>query len=158
MHGFENAVKATAESLGIRAEVIMVDLLNGEEYDVANENIAKKWEHMLDKGQVDAVLAPPPCSTFSRARTGPGGPRPLRGAAGRDRYGLPHLRPEEKEATRLGTLLAIRAQRLCALAHAMGVPWIVENPEEKPGWPSLFGLDEWLELIGREGVVCKVVD
>ena len=53
-----------------------------------------------------ASLWSPPCGTFSLVREIPGGPPPLRGAAGPELYGLKSLSYQHKEQVRMGTLLA----------------------------------------------------
>ena len=86
-----------------------VDVANGTEFDMADQT---KFESLLERvkrKEFAAVVMSPPCSSFSRVRGRPGGPRKVRGAVGADRYGLKDLKPKEKEAVRLGTLLRLRA-------------------------------------------------
>eukprot|EP00969_Alexandrium_andersonii_P366541 15468750-Alexandrium_andersonii.AAC.1 len=61
-----------------------------------------------------------PCETFSRARTGPPGPRPLRSTE--HLYGLPkdQLSPEEFEQVRLGTYFALQSIRLADACVRIG--------------------------------------
>ena len=67
-----------------------------------------------------------PCETFSRARTGPPGPRPLRSRE--HPYGLPKkdLTPPESEQVRLGTYFALQTVKLARAAWALGVGFAIE--------------------------------
>ena len=92
--------------MSLNVQVFMADLENGIDLldDIAWEARQKKIED-----EFDASLWSPPCSTFSAVRELPGGPPPLRGAAGPDLYGFAHLVGPEKEQVRIGTLCACRA-------------------------------------------------
>eukprot|EP00969_Alexandrium_andersonii_P053985 2375494-Alexandrium_andersonii.AAC.1 len=62
-----------------------------------------------------------PCETFSRARVGPPGPRPLRSPE--HIYGFPksELYPREQEQVRLGTYFALQSARAANVARKSGV-------------------------------------
>ena len=88
---------------------------------------------------------------FSRARTGPPGPAPLRSAS--HLHGLPkdELRPAEFEQVRLGADFAIQSARIATVAHRVGAGFAIENPA--PAGPvSLFHLPEYLTLAALPGV------
>eukprot|EP00969_Alexandrium_andersonii_P170253 7527961-Alexandrium_andersonii.AAC.1 len=70
-----------------------------------------------------------PRETFSRARTGPPGPRPLRDVG--HLYGLPkeRLSPAEYEQVRLGTYFALQSLQLATACVDLGVGSAIENPE-----------------------------
>ncbi len=130
-----------------------MDIVNGPSGDMADQ---KRFESLLQELQADkyvAVLALPPCSTFSRARGRGPGPRKVRGNAGPDRYGLPGLKPHEKEAVRLGTLLACRAFQVMDISHDRGIPGLLEDPAEEPYETSIFKLNEWKPIGQLAGVV-----
>ena len=55
-----------------------------------------------------AIASPPPCGTFSRVRNVPGGPPPLRGVVGVERYGLKTLPKRDADTVRAHNLLAQR--------------------------------------------------
>ena len=97
-------------------------------------------------GEFVAVLLSPPCATYSKARKHDGGPPPLRGACGRDLYGFKHLKAKDKEAVRLGTLLAIRSAQFIQDCEQVGIPWLLENPPMEEGAPSLFNIEEVQEV------------
>ena len=138
---------------GIAVEVVYYDIENGPAQDLANEEIFCSLLDEIRAGSFDGALLSPPCSTFSGARkANDGGPRPLRGVEGPSLYGLPGLFPDEKEAVRLGTLLAIRASQLAREFEKRELPWVVENPPCRDGKPSLFSLREWQDLWQRESL------
>eukprot|EP00969_Alexandrium_andersonii_P216233 9550894-Alexandrium_andersonii.AAC.1 len=62
-----------------------------------------------------------PCETFSRARVGPPGPRPLRSPE--HIYGLPksELHPHEQEQVWLGAYFAMQPARAANVARESGV-------------------------------------
>eukprot|EP00969_Alexandrium_andersonii_P062050 2734637-Alexandrium_andersonii.AAC.1 len=70
-----------------------------------------------------------PCETFSRARAGPPGPRPLRDSG--NLYGLPkdRLSPEEREQVRLGTYFALQSTQPAASCVSLAVGFAIENPK-----------------------------
>eukprot|EP00969_Alexandrium_andersonii_P338954 14981552-Alexandrium_andersonii.AAC.1 len=61
-----------------------------------------------------------PCETYSRARTGPPGPRPLRSPE--HPYGLPKgmLSFEEVEQVRLGTYFTLQSVKAATIAVSQG--------------------------------------
>ena len=136
------------------AEVDEFDILNDEiNQDLLSEEV---WHPVLKDcidGRYDGGGLMPPCSTYSAARRNSGaerGPSRLRGPVGRDRYGLPHLSPADKEKVRIGTLLALRAAEAAEALHrcrgGRGSPWFFETPLPREGVASVFGLDETLKL------------
>eukprot|EP00435_Cladocopium_sp_Y103_P045514 s2395_g13.t1 len=118
------------------------------------------WESLQnDMDRFDAYLMSPPCSTFSMARTGKGGgPGPLRGTTGRDRYGLKHLSIENKNKVREGTLLARRARSTAERAQSNGKPWILEQPHWREDGTSMFMLDEFKQLAELDDVAFHTFD
>ena len=95
------------------------DLENG--CDLADDLIWASVTADILAGKYQAMMAAPPCSTFSSARA-----RPLRGCEGASRYGLSGLSAKDQTSVRLGTLLASRAAhaaRLCSECHGgSGIP------------------------------------
>ena len=98
-----------------------------------------------------------PCETFSRARTGPPGPRPLRDS--QHLYGLPkeQLTYDEQKQVRAGTYFAVQTAALAQLAYTHNVGFAVENPEPW-GEVSLFALEEFVQLAKLPGVVAVNFD
>ena len=76
------------------------DSVNGADHNLADDAVWDPIRLKLESGGFDAVLASPPCTTASRLRKAGGGPPPLRGTEGRQRYGLPDLSIKDKELVR----------------------------------------------------------
>ena len=128
------------------------DIVNGPEQDLSRDDT---WTQLLVRvkcKQYAAVIMGPPCSTFSRAREKPGGPRPLRSADAP--YGLPRegLTEPEKKELKLGNFYMIMAAAVFRAAMAVSVPAVFENPEPVQGHPSAFLLDEYQALAREQGV------
>ena len=153
--GFAAAVRENG------AQCIEFDVVNGEAQNLAND---KLWNDILGdirSGHYDGMLAGPPCNTFTNARrSDDGGPPPLRGPHGDDRYGLRNLRVQDKEKVRLGTLLATRAAEAATELHSLNKPFIVEQPQWKDDGKSnsMFNLDEYQDLLALEGVTTCDLD
>ena len=74
-------------------------------HNLLDQDSWNRLEQKLDA--YDGYLMSPPCSTFTAARCQhDGGPKPLRGITGSDRYGCKDLGPEQKTQVRKGTILA----------------------------------------------------
>ena len=106
-----------------------VDLANGPQFDLRDDAAWLGLTHRLRAGEFVAIIAGPPCTTFSRARTGPPGPRPLRSPD--HPYGLPRgaLSPADNAAVAEGTYLALRTLEFLSEAQQRGVAWALESPE-----------------------------
>ena len=94
----------------------VVDILRHKTHDLLDQAI---WEDVMRSFRsrwFAGLLSSAPCGTFSIARTGQGGPSPLRAEQPPDIYGLPNLRPHDKEKVRVGTLLAVRAAEISGVA------------------------------------------
>ena len=131
------------------------DIVNGEEQDLAAEQVWKRVYTRIKAGHYSALLAGPPCNTFTNARKEDDqGPKPLRAATGPERYGLPGLSIENVEKVKLGNLFA---ERTCDAVGAMDDlkrPSIVEQPKYKEDDTavSMYKLDEFVELRERTSV------
>ena len=136
------------EELG--AEAICYDKETGQ--DLLDDVLWDEVTGRIDGDDADGGLMSPPCSTFSEARSGQGGPCALRGPEPPEIYGLPDLWPEDKEKVRIGTALALRSADAAHRFQAKGLPWLFETPRPKPGKPSVFSLPEVAALLELEGV------
>ena len=110
----------------------------------------------LDKGDTSFIWAGPPCNTWSRVRTGPPGPRPLRTKD--NIYGLkpPIISPEEAALAATGTYFALQTATLLKAAYSRGVPWGLEGPNPRGNPISMFNLPEYQALARLPGV--RIVD
>eukprot|EP00435_Cladocopium_sp_Y103_P025927 s1750_g6.t1 len=131
------------------------DIVNGAEQDLAANQVWDKVYARIKAGGYLAMLAGPPCNTFTNARKDDGqGPKPLRAAVGPERYGLPDLSIENVEKVKLGNLFA---ERTCDAVGAMDDlkrPSIVEQPKLKTDEDSvsMYKLDEFIELRERPSI------
>ena len=121
-------------------------------HDLSADNVWEWFSRDLHSGAIDAIWAGTPCETFSKARCGPPGPRPLR--TPESIYGLkvPLITYEEAEQVKLGTYFAIKTANLLTEAHQVGVPWGLENPDPSGNPVSLFNLPEIMALAKLPGV------
>ena len=128
------------------------DITNGSQYDILDDAVWDPlWKEVQARGFC-AAIASPPCSTFSRVRNVPGGPPPLRGAEGIERYGLRGLRPKDLDEVRKHNLLAVRTANIIACLNALGCPTIVEQPAMRHGEVSMLKLDEFKCLLQGQGI------
>ena len=131
------------------------DLVNGPDEDLSNDTVWCNLMTQIKEGKFDALLAGPPCNTFTNARKNDGmGPVPLRGPTGDDRYGLKSLDAKNKEKVKMGTLLALRGHEAAAEFHRQTKPYIVEQPQWKRDSDSIsmFNLDEYQDLLQQSDV------
>ena len=138
------------------ADGVDVDIVNGSEFDLVDEHYYQELLRRIRAGEFDGGVISPPCSTFSNARRADGGgPIPLRTPTGPRRYGLPSLKPADKDKVKVGTLLALRAAEVFRAFKEQGKPVILEQPhwkQEDPAAVSMFDLDEYQELMSDDAV------
>ena len=132
------------------ADCVCVDREFNESHVLLDQTFWEMCKADFDK--YDSWMSSPPCSSFTPARRGQGGPEPLRGVQGPERYGLRNLRPEDKKKVVEGNVLAIRASEASGYAHCHGRWWIVEQPHGRPGKTSMWTLDEFVYLMELEDV------
>eukprot|EP00435_Cladocopium_sp_Y103_P022772 s4904_g5.t1 len=147
-HRPNDGVAFYARELG--SDCTYVDKEFDDSHDLLNQAF---WETLKKTfREYDSALLSPPCSSFTAARRGHGGPRPLRGIEGRDRYGLKGLAPHEKKLVTDGTVLAIRAADAAEEFDEDDGWWMLEQPHEREGQTSMWKLDEMQRLRNRPGV------
>ena len=143
-------------ALEYKVDVDAFDLEISSHHDLADDAFWAPILADLEDGKYDGTGGGAPCSTFSASRSDwDGGPRPLRGEHPQAIFGLPRLLPQEKEAVRLGTLLAHRKFQALQITHAQGKPGWAETPARRDGHPSVFKLPLALTLIHTPGVRVK---
>ena len=127
-------------------------------HDLSRDDVWTEVLSLIRSGRVRGVLLGPPCCTFSAARNGPPGPRPLR--SHQHPFGLPktQLTPKEVEDVRLGSYFAVKSAEAFALAVDHQVPVLLENPRPVPGVVSMFDLPPFQALFGRDGVQVNEFD
>ena len=111
-------------------EVLSIDVLDG--LDLLNEAMYAYLAELCASGKVKAVIAGPPCRTFSRLRERSvvnGSPKPLRARAGVERFGCKDLENDERHCVDKETIIIYRTFTLHHIAD-----------EATPGG-CMFGLE-----------------
>ena len=106
-----------------------VDILRGKtKYNLLNGAVRAKIMAKVSSGRYNVVVASPPCSTFSRARSNDGGPSPLRSM----RYprGLPWLRGAAKASVMSSNVLVDFTAAVLRVQAKQGGVIILEHPED----------------------------
>ena len=109
------------------------DVADGISGDISDDSIWNPLAAEISAGKFCGVFASPPCSAFSRARSLPGGPPPLRGPNGSDRYGLTSNTPKDKERVREANLLAERCSFAIRAIGTYGKFAAIEQPAASRG-------------------------
>ena len=122
------------------------DIANGEQFDLTDDAIWYPLYRSISAGEYQAVFSSPPCGTFSRVRNVPGGPPPLRGSEGTDRYGFCNLPKHHAEQVRKHNLLAIRTAKATQAMINLERIAVVEQPAVREGEVSMLLLDEFVQL------------
>ena len=125
--GPRNAPDSLKEELdGSGLQVEDYDLVNGVEFDIADDVVWGQILGQLEAGHFAALVASPPCGSCSRVRQVPGGPPVFRGIDGPCRYGLADLTPKQKEVVRVSNLLAVRTAEAFCIILKQGRVGIIE--------------------------------
>ena len=104
--GVPGNLESCLTKIGLLVEAF--DIINGSNFDLSDDAIWEPLHKRIVSGEFAAVVASHPCGTFSRLRSIPGRPPPLRGLLGKDRYGLAGLDKRRAEQVRLSNILALR--------------------------------------------------
>ena len=123
-----------ASILGCAIDPIDV-VRGGPEHNLMDQHIWEALAPRFKTEEYDGGLMSPPCSTYSVARSRPGGPPPLRGELAPEIYGYKDLRPADKEKVKIGTLLSIRASEAADSFDVRNAPWAVATPQLREGCP-----------------------
>ena len=113
----------------------------GADFDLCDDLVWNRLLSEMHEDEYDALFSSPPCSTFG-CRRDDGGPPPLRGHEGSDRYGYKNLEPEDQERIRVGTLCAVRAAVAAEVFENANKPWLNEQPRRQEGRPHMYLLDD----------------
>ena len=132
---------------GYGFEVRSYDVADGISGDISDDSIWNPLAAEISAGRFCGVFASPPCSTFSRARSLPGGPPPLRGPNGGERYGLASNTPKDKERVREANLLAERCSFAIRTIGTYEKFAVIEQPRCFPGLAHMYHFDSFLETL-----------
>ena len=89
----------------------VLDTVRSEEHDLLDEGRWAVQREKLEEGHYSGGWLCPPCGSFCANRGFGPGPRKLRGPHAPELYGLPNLRPHEKETVRVGRHMSGEALR-----------------------------------------------
>ena len=120
----------------------------GYNHDVLNDHFYESLLQRISNGEFLAIMAAPPCSTFSIARfihspdSPDGGPQILRNRS--HIHGLDKLSPGDRRGLDTANKITLRTISLLSAAHAVGTEFILENPADRGNRaePSLFITEE----------------
>ena len=127
----QEAWEAVAHERGAIGIVVAVDIRHGREFDLRDPD-RRRALLLRVAAEADALQAAPPCSTWSVARSRPGGPPPLRSRS--SPWGLSGLsRKSQKHVDEHSDLLRFSWDSAEALGRAGGFN-LIEHPAD-PGPP-----------------------
>eukprot|EP00435_Cladocopium_sp_Y103_P009415 s1300_g2.t1 len=146
--GLSQAIKARGIAVLPPIEIEVNNFVR-QSVDVLSPQIKAHLKLLLEAKVIFYIHFGTPCSSFSMARKNDGGPPPLR-----DRHhlwGLPGLRPKDREKVRLGTAFMFFTQEMATLCHQLNLSWSVENPASSLLW-FMPPMQELAQLPGAKMV------
>ena len=122
-----HALRELTAKLRLSLTVEEFDIERGQ--DVLSDSVWLPLMRRVKHGEFTHILCSPPCHTWSRAPwSNNAGPKPLRSAEWLE--GFPWLRGLDKKKVDQGAELIRRTLQVIQLAHEVGVPWLIEHPED----------------------------
>ena len=129
--------------------VLCLDVLQG--VNLLDNDVAGWLEHLITSRHVDLWISSPPCRTVSVCRSeSDGGPPPVRGDEGLQRFGLPGLSPLQKEQVDQDSVLWLRNLFWMHLAseRSQGVTQsLVEQPRDPNLWRANHGTSKYPSFL-----------
>ena len=106
------------------------DILRGQEQDLTDSSVWTTVLDMIRQHKFHFIIVAPPCNTFSRARHNKRhpGPRPIR--SWDYPRGFPWLKSTEADKAEQANLLVDHALEACTEAFLVGIPFLLEHPEQ----------------------------
>ena len=147
-----------------RLHVISIDIAHDPTWgDLTDDATVAVWLDLLRSGRVAAIVAGPPCESWSAARHIPAPqsrrpPRPLRSLE--HLWGLGHVNGRERQQLDIGNQLLRTTIRFLHIAWIYGVPAIMEHPAQctwREGVPSSWQLPSLRRLAAQPGVKAHLV-
>eukprot|EP00972_Heterocapsa_arctica_P016331 2409890-Heterocapsa_arctica.AAC.1 len=147
---FEDALRNMADQMGIRVHITSVDMCNHPDWDLTDPQTMSIIMEGVEEGLVDLVLAGPPCSTWSRARFRPGGPRPVPHRS-ELAWGLPGLTPSERSRVNVANQCAVNSFTIAEGVSSRGGSHVIEHPRGPGGdpYPSIWAAPEMTGMEER---------
>jgi hypothetical protein len=110
-------------------EVVELDILRNQHHDLTKSKLRQRILDQIRSGKYDAIIASPPCSTFSRVTyANDNGPRPSRSL----QYprGFPWIQGEKKRIVEIGNILADFTFEAVLVQAELGRLAVIEFPED----------------------------
>ena len=134
----QTSLRACLERLSSKEFEILVeeiDIVHGDSHDLSKESVRHTWLERIRRGEFDAVLCTPPCSTWTRVRmANMKGPPPLRSL--QYPMGFPWLKNYFKQQAELGNILVLfmvdvyHAANEAVVSQKISFIWLFsEHPE-----------------------------
>ena len=140
---FMSQVQQIGDQFGLTVSVLLVDnLALSEQHDMLDPQKYKWLKDRLQAQEISAVLAAPPCETWSRARnnqlsTTNGGPRVLR--TPQSPWGKEGLKTTELRQLAVANALMFVTLQLAVICLSIGTPFVMEHPDD-PGQEDLVSV------------------
>ena len=99
-----------------------------------------------------------PCNTFSRLRSHPGGPPPLRSKARPQGLHRDELTNKDFDTLTSGNYFAARSAETATLCCDLNMAWAIENPQPWEDTASLWDLKQFIQLSKVSGVKTQDFD
>ena len=129
--------RVIADQLEINIEIFSIDLAINPKADLTNKDFLEKLSSLCREGFFHAIMAAPPCTTWSRARfnTSHPGPRPIRTRM--EPWGRTDIFLTTSEAKKLflGTELLLATLSLMKTVALAGSVALLEHPQDPRGPP-----------------------
>ena len=130
---------------------LSIDLENDPQWDITLPDTFYRLYELAVEGLIDLGTAGPPCSTWSRLRFLPGGPRPLRFRS--SPWGRPDLTRAERLRVNEANICMLHALTLLEAIIIRGGLGLLEHPEDPAvePMPSVWATEEMELFLVRTG-------
>ncbi len=130
---------------------LSIDLENDPQWDITLPDTFYRLYELAVEGLIDLGTAGPPCSTWSRLRFLPGGPRPLRFRS--SPWGRPDLTRAERLRVNEANVCMLHALALLEAIIIRGGLGLLEHPEDPAvePMPSVWATEEMELFLVRTG-------
>ena len=128
----EEWIGKLGEAVCFKVHVTSADLAERPEWDLASSRICDWLMEAIELGLVDIIICGPPCSIWSAARwiQNGMGVRPVRVRV-KFAWGVPKLRPGERDRVRMANDCATNALIFCEAVSSRGGGHLWEHPRDR---------------------------
>ena len=105
----------------------------GASEDILNDEVFNRLKQRVENAEFLAIIAAPPCSTFSISRFIPveGGLGAPKVRSRRHIRGLPDVHPKHRKELKMANSIVARTVILLLAAQLVGTQWALENPADR---------------------------